>query len=342
MNKSQVTIKDIARIAGVSFSTVSRGLNNSSQVSEKTRKRIHKIAEDLGFEFNAGARSMVTSRVGTVGVVLPEQFTVSYVNAYHGLLLNNLRTRLEQNDVDLLVTYQKNHYNGQNNIKSLIQRRKVDGFILLVEEVDQESLDVLLERDVPFVFTHYPPGKKVMDQAVIFTDHKAGGTLVAEHLLEQGRSRFIMMAITEGHLEFDERKKGFIDRLREAGHKAKILNCSNRTYEDAYRIMSENIELAHRSDAIFCANDLMALGTMRALKDAGFSLPGDISIVGYDNSDFSRYNTPALTSIHQPREELAEIACEQLFAQMAAIKEGKKYITKRISVNPALIRRESS
>ena len=120
MKNSQVTIKDIAEIAGVSFSTVSRSLNDSKEVSAKTRKKICQIAEDLGFEFNAGARSMITSRAGTVGIVLPEQYTLVNVNVYHGMLMNSLRTYLEKADVDLIVTYQKNHFSKQNNIKRLI------------------------------------------------------------------------------------------------------------------------------------------------------------------------------------------------------------------------------
>ncbi len=341
MKKSQVTIKDIAGIAGVSFSTVSRSLNNSGQVSEKTRNRICKIAEDLGFEFNAGARSMITSRSGTVGIVLPEQYTMINVNVYHGMLMNSLRSYLEKADVDLIVTYQKNHYTGNNNIKRLVTRKKIDGLILLEEFIENETLDFLADRSFPFVCIHYPPSKLIEDQEIIYTDHLKGGELVAEHLLQQGRKKFLLITEKNKHQEFELREKGFIQTIRKAGYDVKRL-ASHCNYDDARTLMKENISLAREIDAIFAINDLMALGVIRVLQDEGFRVPDDIAVVGYDDSEFSRYNNPALTSIHQPREELAHISCDRLFMQMEKQKSGEEYIKKRISIQPVLVKRESS
>ncbi|OQY34359.1 MAG: LacI family transcriptional regulator [Spirochaetaceae bacterium 4572_59] len=341
MKSTQVTIKDIAEIAGVSFSTVSRSLNGSSQVSEKTRKKICQIADDLGFEFNAGARSMITSRAGTVGIILPEQYTQVNVNVYHGMLMNSLRTYLEKADVDLIVSYQENHYSKQNNIRRLISRKKVDGFILLVEQLSSETLEILNSRDFPFVCTHFPPEAEVKDQDVIFSDNYVGGQLVAEHLLEQGKTSFLLLAMEERHTEFELRERGFTETVEKAGYKVCRIS-SNSTYDDARLKMRENIAEARGSDALFAINDLMALGAMRTLKEEGFNMPGDIAIVGYDDIEFGRYSHPALTSIHQPREELAHISCDRLFMQMEKNKLEEGYLKKRISIQPVLIKRESS
>ncbi len=341
MKNTQVTIKDIAEIAGVSFSTVSRSLNDSSGVSEKTKKRICQIAEDLGFEFNAGARSMITSRAGTVGIVLPEQYTLVNVNVYHGMLMNSLRTYLEKADVDLIVTYQNNHFSKQNNIKRLITRKKVDGLILLDEYISPESLDFMKNRDFPFVCTHYPPGPAIKDQDVIFTDHYIGGQLVAEHLLERGRTSFLLLAMAVEHDEFLLRERGFIETVERAGHKVKRIT-SDSTFDSAKEVMKEHLAAARSSDALFAINDLMALGAMRTLKDKGFDIPDDIAIVGYDDSEFARYSNPSLTSIHQPREELAHISCDRLFLQMEKKRQDEEFIKKRISIQPVLLEREST
>ncbi len=337
----QVTIKDIAEIAGVSFSTVSRCLNDSELVADKTKQRVNKIASDLGFEFNAGARSMITSRVGTVGIILPEQYTEINVNVYHGMLMNQLRSSLEKADVDLIVSYETNHYSGQNNIVRLVTRNKVDGLIILVENLTAASLEFLNGKSVPFVCIHYPPGETLKGQDVIYTDHEAGGKLVAEHLLEQGRTRFAMLAMDEEHLEFRLREKGFCETIEKAGYQVTMFYC-NSTFESARALVAGMIDEIRGFDALFGSNDLMALGAMRSMKDAGISLPEDIAVVGYDDSEFGRYNNPSLTSIHQPREELAHFSCDRLFNQMEKQKNGEDILKKRISIQPVLIQRESS
>ncbi len=341
MKSSQVTIKDIAEIAGVSFSTVSRSLNNSGQVSEKTRTRICKIAEDLGFEFNAGARSMITSRSGTVGIVLPEQYTLINVNVYHGMLMNSLRTYLEKADMDLIVTYQKNHFNQNNNIKRLITRKKIDGLILLEEFIEEETLSFLKARNFPFVCIHYPPSPLVKDEEVVFTDHYTGGVLVAEHLLSLGKTSFLLLTEGDPHQEFVLRERGFTETVNKAGYRFKRL-VAHLNYHDAVDLMRENIRFARGADAIFAINDLMAMGAMTVLRDEGYRIPEDIAVVGYDDSEFARYSSPTLTSIHQPREELAHISCDRLFMQMEKQRQKEQYYKKRISIQPVLIKREST
>lgn len=337
----QVTIKDIAEIAGVSFSTVSRCLNDSSLVSDKTKSKVNKIADDLGFEFNAGARSMITSRAGTVGIILPEQYEDSNVNVYHSMLMNKLQTSLEKADMDLIVSHQKNHFSGQNNIIRLVTRNKVDGLIILLEDLSKESCEFLEEKSVPFVCIHYPPGKVVQDQDVIYTDHYTGGRLVAEHLLEKNNRTFVLIAEEKAHLEYRQREEGFCDTIEKAGFKV-LRYCSDSSFDATRAVVSSNLDKIRVNDALFASNDLMALGAMQAMKDAGMVMPDDMSVVGYDDTEFCLYNNPSLTSIHQPREELAHISCDRLFMQIERIKNGEKLLKNRISIQPVLVPRESS
>lgn len=340
MENSRVTIKDIARIAGVSFSTVSRCLNDSPLVKTETKKKVVAIAEQVGFEFNASARGLITNESGTVGIILPEQYTEVAVNVYHGMLMNDLRTSLEKADVDLLVTYQNNHYTGKNNIKRLVTRRKIDGLIVLVADLNEESLDFLKSHNLPLVFSHYPPSDNIKDQDVVYTDHIAGGRLAAEHLLERGCRRFTLLMVKDGHQEFFLRGKGFAEAVEPQGTQITEYFCGNN-FESAYTTVVENIGMIKKSDAIFAANDLMALGAMKALQDYGLKVPDDVAVVGYDDSEFGRYSSPTLTSIHQPREELATISCERLFSQIEKRKSGEEVSKRLISIQPELIARES-
>jgi len=217
----------------------------------------------------------------------------------------------------------------------------VDGLIILVEDIHPESLAYLVDHSVPFVCLHYPPSKEIKDQEVIYTDHYTGGKIVAEYLLEKGKKSFCILGMEEEHLEFRLREEGYCDTLEKAGFKVHRLY-SDSTFDSSRSVIAENIDVMRQFDALFASNDLMGLGAIRALKDHGVEVPGDIAVVGYDDSEFGRYNNPALTSIHQPREELAHISCDRLFIQMEKKKNGEEILKKRISIQPVLIPRESS
>ncbi len=341
MKYNQVTIKDIAEIAGVSFSTVSRCLNDSPLVSDKTKQKVDRIARELGFEFNSSARGLITSKVGTVGIVLPEQYTKINVNVYHGMLMNSLRTSLEKRDVDMIVTYQKNHYSGKNNITRLVTQGKIDGLIILMENMDEETLDFLKSRQVPFVCTHYPPTPQIKDQDVIYTDHYAGGKIVAEYFLEHGYTQFSLLAAEGSHLEFQLREEGFSDTVNKAGGEVTRYQCDTE-FESARELVSKHLSEIQKTSALFSMNDLMAVGTIRALQDAGISVPEQVAVIGYDDSEYDKYYKPSLTSVHQPKEELAVLTCDRLFYQMEKQKTNKEVTKRLISIQPVLIEREST
>jgi LacI family transcriptional regulator len=235
---------------------------------------------------------------------------------------------------------------NSSNIKELsiirlVTRNKVDGLIILVEEVHPESLSYLVDYAVPFVCLHYPPGQEIKDQEVVYTDHYMGGKLVAEHLLEKGLKSFCMLAMEEKHLEFQLREEGYRDTIEKAGFVVKQF-FSDSTFDSSRAVISQHAQELRECDAMFASNDLMGLGAIRAMKDHGFTIPDDMAVVGYDDSEFGRYSSPGLTSIHQPREELAHISCDRLFIQMEKRKNGEEIMKKRISIQPVLIPRESS
>lgn len=339
---NNVTIKDIAALAGVSYSTVSRCLNDSPLVSNKTKIKVNAIAKNLDFEFNANARGLITSKANAVGIVLPEGFSQVNVNAYHGLLLNSLRNSLEKRDVDLIVTYQKNHFTKQNNILRLVNRKKIDGLILLIEDPTDQTISFLKNREFPSVFLHYPPTSKIESFEVIYTDHYVGGQIVAKHLLNKGHTKFSVIGVSEYHKEYHLRELGFCDEIKKNGFKVNKL-ISFQDYWSAKKCCDDNLESILKTTAIFGLNDLIALGAMRALKNNKINIPDDIAIVGYDNSEFSEYANPSLTTIHQPREELALFSIDRLFSQINEEYDNDNLkLRKKISIQPVLIERDSS
>lgn len=337
----QVTIKDIAEIAGVSFSTVSRCLNDNPNVSISTKDKVRRISKELGFEFNANARSLVKSESKTIGIVLPEHYAEINVNVYHSMLINSLQSSIEEHGYDLLVTYEKNHKTGRNNIVRLVSMNKVDGLILLLEYVDEDTKKFLTSTKIPVVYGHFPPYQSDLDKDIIYTDHFYGGQLVAKYYINKGLKNFVIIDVEEDHYEFLQRDLGFANIVEKNGGSIIRLH-SESTFDSAKAVVEENIEKFKGIEGVFCMNDLMAIGAMRALQNAGYSIPDDIQIVGYDDSEFGEYSNPPLTSVHQPKEDLAYIASERLIFLIKKRKNHEKILPKRISIQPILVERNST
>jgi LacI family transcriptional regulator len=305
------------------MATVSRSLNDSSLIPEKTRRRIRTIADQLGFEFNAHARSLITRRVGTIGIILPPDFDRFGVNLYHGTLHNALRSVLECNDIDLIVAFLTNHFSGTNNVRKLVSRQKVDGLIIVQPVFEQELIDFLRSKGIPFVFSHYPPPEDCpADVDVIYPDNEQGGLLAGRHLAAIGRRRILCIAAREGrpHQREWELRLGGVQRgLSEAGIQlgdGDLLR-GDMTMDSGYDLVKGKHDL-RAYDGIVALNDLMAIGAVNAVREIGLRIPQDIAVVGYDDTDLASCMRPSLTTIHQPREELSLVTCERLLELIKA------------------------
>ena len=329
-----MTLRDVARAAGVSMATVSRSLNDSTLIPEKTRRRIRTIADQLGFEFNAHARSLITRKVGTIGIILPPDFDRFGVNLYHGTLHNALRSVLECNDMDLIVAFLTNHFSGTNNVRKLVSRQKVDGLIIVQPVFERELIEFLRSKGIPFVFSHYPPPADCPDDLdLIYPDNEQGGLLAARHMVEIGRRRVLCVGAQTDrphHREWDLRLGGVQEGLAEAGidlEEGDLLR-GDMTMESGYdlvkaalgrsRGVTKGARRGRRYDGIIALNDLMAIGAINAIRDAGLRIPQDVAVVGYDDTDLAACMRPSLTTIHQPREELSLVTCERLLELIKA------------------------
>ncbi|WP_378955984.1 LacI family DNA-binding transcriptional regulator [Pelosinus sp. sgz500959] len=340
-----VTIKDIALIAGVSFSTVSRSLNDSNLVAEATKKQIKEIAKELGFEFNASARSLSTQKTGSIGVIYPESFEAFHVNLFYNSLHNHIRKTLEREALDLIVAFAKNRFDGDSsNIERLVKSKKVDGLIIvspILDQVDKEALLLMKKQGIPFVFLHhYPNDPWFLEEANIFcTDHFTGGYRATEHLIQHGHKRIACITAVGNMDEFSNRTDGYRAALTEYNihFDEKIFFHGDRSFQSGYEIIMDNKEKIKDFSAIFSQNDLMALGAIQALTELKLEVPEDIAVVGYDDIELLSFFRPLLTTIHQPREKIAVLACETL---INLIKD-QKTIKRNILVKPSLIIRES-
>lgn len=339
-----VTIKDIAKIAGVSHSTVSRSLNDSSEISEKTKERIKKIAEELGFEFNNNARSLSTKKTGTIGIIFDKGFDQENASLFFSKLLKELRYSLERASFDAIIDFRANPFTGKNNIKKLINGNKIDGFIIVDEYIEEEDLKFIKEKKVPTVFVHNRPAyQKKYKLDYVMTDHYKGGYLATQYLINMGHKQIITFThkiYNKEYSEFEERTKGFVKAMEENNLKIseKEIIRDEISFEYGREKIKELIKKKKKFTAVYAQTDLLALGIIRGLRELNIKVPEEVSVIGYDNIEFGKFSEPELTTINQPTAKLAEEAVKLLTEKF-----DKKYneIERKIIIEPNLVLRNS-
>ena len=336
-----MTIKELAKIAGLNDSTVSRSLNDSPLISEKTKARVRKLAEEHNFELNAGARSLRTRKTGTIGVIFPPIQSRVREMQYLGSLMNSLRFTIEREQYDSIITFPRNPETGRSNIGKLIRQRKVDGLLLVIEDVDDEDWRILRSSGIPFVSLHFKWQSGRQEEIDhIYPDNFRGGYLAADCLLRAGCKNIITLTEGGGRFEFAERTRGWEAALAARGISpaADSVFRGETGFDFGYGFIMDNRRLLRDIDGIFAQADMTAIGAIEAMKELGIRVPQDIPVVGYDDIDIDYFFRPRLTTIHQPREEYTAAACRKL---VELIEGGGQ--TPRLSsvIEPELLIRES-
>lgn len=350
-----MTIRDIAELAHVSVSTVSRSLNGSALVAGRTRERILEIAREVGFEFNASARGLSTNQVGTIGIILPDDYDRLHVHFYHSGFHNYLRRTLEREDLDLIVAFSRNRFNGGNAVQKLVRRKKVDGLILVLPSLDRETEEFLCERRVPYVFSHYPPENERRESDRVYVDHEKGGMLVGRLFARKSFRHVVVFRHRDRLLEFEQRLDGFrlgfsavlagspaVTEPRASGAAESICeleSCSS--FEDGFALASESSGGLGDADAVFALNDLMAFGIVQGLRARGLSVPDDVAVVGYDDTPLTPLLRPRLTTVRQPAEEVTFMTVERLIGAIDDYRNGRPHRPRRIALEPQLVIRET-
>jgi LacI family transcriptional regulator len=325
--QKRMTIQDIARIAGVSASTVSRSLNDSSLVADQTKARIREIAEKGNFSFNATARSLVTRRTGNLGLICPDSFNEYQYSLHLTLLINTSRRLLESDDLDLIVKFRYDA-TGRNSIRHLLNSRKVDALLVISPDITADEVTFIHDHRIPVVFVQaIPPHIDLSNENFVFADHIAGGTIATDHLIRLGHERIVCFTVDTPEGSFRERTEGYRRALHDhnLNVEEKMIVVGDGTFEFGYQYVVQNAEqFRGRVTAIFSQTDIMALGAIEGLWDCDLSVPGDVAIVSYDDIGFGKDFRPRLTTVHQPRDRLAVAACNRLTELLALRSEDRR------------------
>ena len=302
-----MTIKDVARAAGVSVASVSRALNGHESVTEATRKRIVEIAGELRYVPHAAARSLITRRTDTIGVLLPDLY-----GEFFSELIRGMDSAARARGLHLLISSSHGSASEAQLALGTLQGR-VDGLLVMSPHADSSLFADTLPDTLPTVFMNTRIGAG--HYTALCVDNYRGATAMMEHLVRTGHRRIAFISGPDNNFDAEERLRGYRDALARLlpGTKADVLS-GDFSEESGYRAGVEICARKERPRAIFAANDMMALGCLFALTENGLRVPDDIALAGFDDIPIARFVTPPLTTMRVRIADLGRLAFERLTA----------------------------
>lgn len=305
------TIRDVARRAGVSVASASRALNGHSNVSPETSRRVSDAAQALAYIPHLGARSLSTKRSNTIGVVLPDLFGEFFSEIIRGIDFAAHRLGLQL----LLSNMHGNTHETAAAIRAM--RGRVDGLLLMSPQADVDFLTRNLPRGLPTVVMNGPTGGT--GHAAISIDNFAGAHAAVAHLVDRGCRRIAHIAGPRGNADAEQRLRGFREAVASLlGDEAPVILSGDFSEEAGIAAGQVLATGPVPVDAVFAANDIMAIGCLSALAAAGIDVPGRIALVGFDDVPIARYVAPALTTMRVHIAEMGEMALARLVAAIEA------------------------
>jgi DNA-binding LacI/PurR family transcriptional regulator len=310
------TLEQVAARAGVGRGTVSRVINGSPSVSDRTRAAVEAAVAELGYVPNGAARALAAGSADAVALVVPETETKLFAEPYFSGILRGVSAELADSSMQLLLTLIRDEHE-RDRFAQYAAARRVDGVLLVSVHADDPLPDQLVESGMPAVLGGRRSGAETVPY--VDSDNVGGAQIAVEHLI--GRGRRAVATIT-GPLDM------YVAQCRLEGHRAALLAAGREdderlvahgdfTEEGGKRAMRELLERAPEVDAVFCASDLMASGARLALREAGRGVPADVALVGFDDSAVARHMDPPLTSVRQPIEEMGRAMVRTLLGLMA-------------------------
>ncbi|MFB3905182.1 MAG: LacI family DNA-binding transcriptional regulator [Acidobacteriota bacterium] len=327
-----VSIKDVARVARVSHPTVSRALRYSPLVNPETAERIRQIADNMGYRANAVARGLVTRKTWTIGAVV-----TTIADPFIGEVVSGVEELANDKGYSVILGNCKADPDRELRVVRLFHERRVDGILVLSSRIGALYMPLLSELKVPIVLinSHHP------DQFAhsVMIDNLGGSVAAVQHLIRLGHRRIAYLGDQFGLQSDTERFAGYRLALTLADYPfepALVVHADGKA-EGSGPAMNRLLALQDPPTAVFCYNDLTALGALRAVRVHGLRVPQDISIVGFDDLTIASYTEPPLTTVRQPKQEMGRMAVEIL----CKLLEGAQEQT-QIKVPGELIVRESS
>lgn len=336
---SHPTIKDVAKQAGVSITTVSFVMNNRTDVmiSEEVKKRVIKVARDLDYHPSAMAAGLAGRRTRNLGVVFYQEDKI-ISNPFYSFIIEGIVKETIEKNFNLYFSYLKADHSGYETLPKIVREKNVDG-VILIGHCDPQVVADIKERRVPVVAIDNYPALQEVDTVQI--DNRQGGQLATGHLIQLGHKHIGLLTIAKGRPSIDERGEGWRKALSEKGlssSESLVFETEDLSFQSAYEKAKEVLLKDKKLTALFCVNDEMAAGAIRAAHEVGRKVPQNLSVVGFDNIAVSQYTDPALTTVGVAKEHMGKLAVTRILE----IIENKDLGVLRQEVPVELITRNSS
>jgi LacI family transcriptional regulator len=333
-----VTIKDVSKRCGYSVTTVSKALNDYSDISDETKKKILTLCDEMGYVPNLSARSLVSKKTYTIGVIFEEITGVGLQHPLFSKILESFKTRVELEGYDIMLLSRSIGTQHGSYLEHSI-RKQVEGVFILCSDFQSDEIVKLCKSEIPVSVIDY----SFAGVSNITSNNKRGVFQAVKHLYDLGHHK-IGNIYGGTYLEIGRRRKEYFEdamaKLNLTVNKDYMVSGEFFSKEDGYKAMNVLLELKDPPTAIFCASDMIAIGAMQAIKEAGFSVPEDFSLVGFDGIDIGQLLSPRLTTIRQDSRKMGQLSANQLL-QMIGDKSHHQ-LNETITVDTFLISGETT
>lgn len=329
-----LTSRDVAREVGVSQSTVSRALRGDPRVAPETLARVVETAQRMNYLPNSAARSLITKRAHTIGVVVAD-----ITNPFYPQLIDVLHDEFFLAGYRTVLLNERTEGRGADDVLPQIQGRSVDGIVFASATLDSPVVDDFAARGIPLVLLNRDIDAVDVDRVV--SENLEGGRLAAHTLITLGHRRMALIAGPPNTSTGRDREAGFRAELADSGIEfdERLRRSGDYSHQSGYQWCLELLRLENRPTAIFCGNDVIAFGALDAASRLGLRVPEELSIIGYDDIAMSAWEIIRLTTISQPLTQMAKSAARMLITRL----ESNGPVEARRRVFPAsLVRRETT
>ena len=306
----KLTLEQVAELAGVSRSTVSRVINNHPSVKPEVRQRVLEVVAQTGYQPDLAARSLAGQHTGIIGLVIPRAVQSLFTDPYFPRLIQGIAKVCNANDYNLSLFLFHTEDEERKLYPRVLRTQQVDGVIVTAANIDDPLIAQLIENQVPFMMIGRP--NDMPEASFVDVDNVVGAYAATSHLARLGRERIAAITGPLNTAVGLDRRQGYLDALNDR-------NCSidddlivegDFTEMGGYSGMKQLIP--HKPEAVFVASDMMAFGALRALREAGLAVPGDVAVVGFDDIPLAASSDPPLTTVRQSMYRLGDVAARTL------------------------------
>ena len=336
----ETTLKEIAETLGISITTVSKALKNYSDVSEKTRKAVIALAEELSYTPNSFAVNLRTKESKTIGLIIPE-----VVHHFFSNVINGIIAEAEKNGYLVIILQSNESLELEKKQVALLVNKRVDGIIMSLSNESNNDFHIkeILRKEIPFV-QFDKISKLIPSSKVIINDQKAAMEAV-QHLIDKGCEKIAHIRGPENPQNAIDRFIGYKKALEKNGipYDSKLVySCKNVTFEEGIEFAKQIVDEHPDVDGIFVITDLVAVGVLAYFNEKGIQVPNQIAVIGFSNWFMSQVITPKLSTVDQPSYEMGVAAFSLLLEEMICRKDGKVFIPRTIELETSIIERDSS